>query len=59
MTKKLLIAGLAAIAINIGATGYAAVAGAHEAKVDCARDHGNVEHHECVRQGHVLFGVPL
>ena len=59
MTRKLFIAVLAALALDAAAIGYGSVAAAKEDQVTCRQDHGVVRHHECVRDGQVLFGVPL
>ncbi len=59
MTKKLLVAVLLALSLDLLATGYGAVAAGHEAHAMCTQDHGTVRARECVRGGHVLFGVPL
>lgn len=59
MTKKLVVAVLLVLSLDVLATGYGAVAAGHEAHATCTRDHGTVESHECVKDGQVLFGVPL
>jgi hypothetical protein len=59
MSKRLAIAVLVALALNLIATGYGAVAAAKEDRVSCSRDGGSVRHHECIRSGHVLFSVRL
>ena len=59
MSRKLGLAVVSAIALNVLITGYGALAANEEAQAACAQDHGTVRHHECVRDGHVLFNVPL
>jgi hypothetical protein len=59
MSKGLGIAVLVVLMLNLLATGYGAVAAGREDHVICSQDHGAVRHHECIRNGHVLFGVPL
>ncbi len=59
MTNKLLTAVLAVLSVQVLITGYGAVAGQEEAHATCAHDHGTVLHHQCVRAGRVLFGIPL
>lgn len=59
MRNRLTVTVLAAIALNVLITGYGALAANEEAQAACAQDHGTVRHHECVRDGHVLFNVPL
>lgn len=59
MTKKLAVAVLAAITLDLLATGYGTMAAGREARTVCSQDHGSVRNHECIRAGHVLFGVPL
>jgi hypothetical protein len=59
MSKKLAAAVLAAIGLNVLITGYGAVAAGEEAHLVCSQDHGTVSHHECVKDGRVLFNVPL
>lgn len=59
MTRKLSIAVVVAVALDVLITGYGAVAAGEEGHTVCAQDHGTVEHHECVKGGHVLFGIPL
>jgi hypothetical protein len=57
MPKKLVVAVLAALALDVLATGYGTVAVGQEDHVQCLRDHGSVANQECVRAGHVLFRV--
>ena len=59
MSKRLAIAVLVALVLNLIATGYGAVAAAKEDRASCSRDGGAVHHHECIRSGNVLFGIPL
>ena len=59
MSKRLAVAVLAAITLNLLATGYGTVAAGEEARAICSQDHGAVRHHECIKDGHVLFAVPL
>jgi hypothetical protein len=59
MSKRLAIAVLVALALNLIATGYGTVAAAREDRVTCARDGGAVRHHECVKGGHDLFNIRL
>ncbi len=59
MTRKLGTAVLVAITLNVLITGYGAVAASEEGRMTCSHDHGIVRHHECIKHGHVLFGVPL
>ncbi len=59
MSKRLAVAVLVAIALNLLATGYGAVAAGREAHAICSGDHGTVRHHECIKHGHALFAVPL
>jgi hypothetical protein len=59
MSKRLAVAVLVAITIDLLATGYGAVAAGRETHAICSQDHGAVRHHECVKDGHVLFAVPL
>lgn len=59
MTRNLLIAVLAALAVDTAAIGYGSVAAAQEDASTCRHEHGVVRHHDCIRDGHVLFGVPL
>jgi hypothetical protein len=59
LNNRLAVAVLVAIALNLLATGYGAAAAGQEAHAMCSQDHGAVRHHECIRDGHVLFGVPL
>lgn len=58
-SKRLAVAVLVAITLDLLATGYGAVAAGEEAHALCAQDHGNVRHHECFKDGHALFAVPL
>jgi len=59
MSKRLAVAVLVAITFDLLATGYGAVAAGREAHTTCSGDHGTVRHHECVKDGHALFAVPL
>ncbi len=59
MSKRLGIAVLVALVLNLLATGYGAVAAGREDHVICSQDHGAVRHHECVKDGRILFGVRL
>ena len=59
MSKRLAVAVLAAITLNLLATGYGAVAAGREAHATCSGDHGIVRHHKCIKDGHALFAVPL
>jgi hypothetical protein len=59
MSKRLAVAVLVAIGLNLLATGYGAVAVGREAHALCTGDHGTVLHHECIRNGRALFAVPL
>lgn len=59
MSRKLGLAVLAAIALDVLITGYGVVAAGEEAQANCAQDQGVVRHHECVKGGEVLFHVPL
>lgn len=59
MTRNLVTAVLAALVLDLLATGYGAVAAGKEDHTACAQAHGSVRNHECVRGGEVLFGVPL
>jgi hypothetical protein len=59
MSKRLAAAVLVAITLNLLATGYGAVAAGKETHAICSQDHGAVRHHECIKDGQVLFAVPL
>ncbi len=59
MTRNLVTAVLAALILDLVATGYGAVAAGKQDQSVCVQDHGSVRNHECVRAGRVLFGVPL
>ena len=59
MTRKLFIAVLLALSLEAAAIGYGSVAAGDQAQSTCRQDQGVVRSHECVRDGHVLFGVPL
>lgn len=59
MTKKLWAAVLVALTLDVLITGYGAVAAGEEGRMTCSQDHGVVQHHECMKGGHVLFAVPL
>jgi hypothetical protein len=59
MTRKLWAAVLVAVALDALITGYGAVAAGEEGRMTCSQDHGTVRHHECVKDGRVLFTVPL
>jgi hypothetical protein len=59
MSKRLAIAVLVALGLNLIATGYGTVAAAKEDRMSCSRDGGAVSHHECIRSGHVLFNIRL
>ena len=59
MTRQFSLAVVAMVALNALVTGYGAVAAGQEDQARCAQDHGIVRNHECIRAGHVLFGVPL
>lgn len=59
MPKKLVAAVLAAIVLDLLAAGYGAIAAGREDHVLCSQEHGSVTNHECVKNGQVLFGVPL
>jgi hypothetical protein len=59
MSKRLGIAVLVAIALDLVVTGYGAVAAGQETHAICTQDHGAVRHHECIRDGQALFAVPL
>jgi hypothetical protein len=53
------VAVLVVITLNLLTTGYGAVAAGQEAHAICSQDHGAVRHHECIKDGQVLFAVPL
>ena len=59
MTRNLVTAVLAALILDLLATGYGAVAAGKEGHTLCTQDQGSVRNHQCVRAGRVLFGVPL
>ena len=59
MSKRLAVAVLAVISVSLLATGYGSVAAGREAHAICSQDHGAVRHHECIKDGRVLFAVPL
>jgi len=59
MSKRLAIAVLVAITVDLLATGYGAVAVGREAHTLCSGDRGIVRHHECFKDGRALFAVPL
>ncbi len=59
MTKRLFVAVLLAVLLDLLAAGYGTVAAGHEDQAACARDHGTVRAHECIKDGRVIFGVPL
>jgi hypothetical protein len=59
MTRRLGLAVVAVLAVNALVTGYGAVAAGEEAQLVCHQDHGTVRHHECMKNGKVLFNVPL
>ena len=59
MSKRLAVAVLGVITLNLLTTGYGAVAAGQEAHAICSQDHGAVRHHECIKDGQVLFAVPL
>jgi hypothetical protein len=59
MTRQLFIAVLLALGIEVAAIGYGTVAAGDQDQVTCRQDHGVVRSHECVRDGRILFGVPL
>ena len=59
MTKRLGVAVLAAIALDVLITGYGAIAAGQEAHVACSQDQGIIRNHECVKNGEDLFHVPL
>ena len=59
MTRKFATAVLIALALDALATGYGAVAAGQEARSTCTQDHAVVQAGQCVKDGHVLFGVPL
>lgn len=58
MTKRLFVAVLFVLSLDVLVAGYGAVAAGQEAQAKCAQDHGVVQSRECVRGGHVLFSVP-
>jgi len=59
MSKRLAVAVLGVIALNLLVSGYGAVAAGQEARAICSQDHGTVRHHACMKHGHSLFTVPL
>ena len=59
MSKRLAMAVLVAITLDLLATGYGAVAAGQQTRAICSQDHGAVRHHECIKDGHALFAVPL
>lgn len=59
MSKKLAAAVLAALTLDVLITGYGTLAAGQEAQQTCAKDHGVVRDHECMKEGRDLFHVPL
>ena len=59
MTKKLIVAVAVALSLDVLATTYGAAAAGQEARAACAHDHGSVQGGHCVRDGQVLFRVPV
>ena len=58
MTKRLFVAVLFILSLEVLVAGYGAVAAEQEGQTRCAQSNGIVQSHECIKGGQVLFSVP-